>query len=299
MFLQDGSTGYFQWVRDQRPSPRENHAQYRRLGTASDGNCIFHALARGLSEIYQNSFNPISKGSKISKHSVEEMNKATEKARQMQIMGSNFPDKAVEDKGTHYEVVKPSIVKQYMRSFRSTFAMLLRQQVVESIRKNENNMRQIVKSKLSGTVERFLETDNPTPQEKEIALKKAMQMYIDDLCGHEFVSTDYLVLIGEAVGVDIYLIRHEDFIDSQGSNCILYGGKILHRNIRGPKDLRTPRTNKAERRSIILYSVADCHYELIGKLTCNQAVCGRNSCSITTNFSIDEPLVRSLYKQLE
>jgi hypothetical protein len=135
----------------------------------------------------------------------------------------------------------------------------------------------------------------------ERALQTVKEQLAQELLSGEAVQPDFMLILSDYVGVDIYLLRDRDLSDPNPKNTPLYGGTSTHAAVQGPIDMRNlddKYKGAPGRRAIILIAIDDFHYEVVARVDQNPNDIG-SSYYIHPNMSDDEPLVRQLYEMLK
>lgn len=334
--LADNETGDLRWDRPDRPRPKSPNSSYRRVGCIADGSCFFHAISKGLSSVYQASYREPTK-------TVTEdiLNKLETAVNRSIIFPSHlFTEPRCADPQAIY-TIKLNMYKAYinlMNRFRFEYIKILRKDFANKIM-TESRMHDIIKNRFKGRInleyaiivsqaneERIkqgYDSLEVTPKVNRLkdstqdtfvmnrALQTVKEQLAQELLSGDAVQPDFMLILSDYVGVDIYLLRDKDLCDPNPKNTPLYGGTSTHAAVHGPKDMRsTDDVNKGlpDRRAIVLIAIDDFHYEVVARVDAfrennyykkyqNQTNIGFDY-YIHPNMDEEEPLIRKLYKML-
>lgn len=317
--LQDNQTADLIWNYPNQPHPQNPQSSYRRVGCIPDGSCLFHAILKGIAPLYLYSY-------KVPTEVSEETLQAIENIVSGRV---TFPDyifnfpRNRQMGSSLYRVLSRERYVILMDQFRHELALETRSDFAYKIQ-NDPRMQGIVRSFLKGSIhriaqeivfnqipdlqKRMIETKNghlpediieSYPQITEQASQKTFRNLIRELLSGEAVSPDFLVLLSEYTNFDFYLLRDVDLMnnDFRKKRVPLYGGDKLHRFVLGPQDMRPlhdPQKSSPNRPAIIIISITDNHYELIGRVDIDSE--GKRDFKV--NFDQAEPIIRTLYMML-
>ena len=304
--LADNETGDLNWNRPDRPRPRSPNSYYRRIGCIGDGSCFFHAISKGLSEVYQLSYKEFT-----------EITEAQLKQFESSIGGVTlFPsqlfNKPRSNDGRAVYRIRPEMVLEFrnrMEYFRRYYVSSFRSQFADLVLRDPK-MHQIIRTRFSGSIElelgslmenrtsagNFLtQTDLQQPAFNIVVTRLAQEL----LSGNA-VQPDFMLMLSDWIDIDIYLLRDVDLARPDPRVTPLYGGTSLHESVRGPRGSRTPGypgQTLPDRRAIIIIGVDDFHYEIIGRvdeINTNEGIVRH----VNVNFGQDEPIIEQLYRML-
>ena len=192
-----------------------------------------------------------------------------------------------------YTIINKCSFNNLLDHYRYIFAQMLRSEIAGNIRNNDN----IVKDNLAGTIEMEMEMSLTDDAQYE-ALEITKNNLIHDLLSGDAIKPDIMLILSDQIDVDIYLLRDIDLIRSDCKTNPLYGSGSLHKNIKGPINMRAQDDiyiNDPERNAIVIISSGDFHYELIGRVD-SSSENDKTVRYVHTSFQNDEPLIRSLYE---
>lgn len=236
---------------------------YVRIGCIGDGNCLFHCISKCLSQNYKNSY--LIKD-KITEEYINLLESdIKEKLFGPTILGVERSPGAIY---TITEILRPKVNNQLVY-FRSMFVKKLRLELAESIEKSPL-MNQYMKNAFAGYIELYKD------------IKTLSQMYITDLLKMSEIGPDILLLLSKFLNIDIYLLRDTIIMEKKNKDTILYGGNSIHQNVEGT----------SKRHSIIIVSVKDLHFDIIGKYE-------PSSRTMQTCFPQSDELVTKLFNYLQ
>lgn len=281
--LSDNETGELKWNRADRPEPLDPKSYYRRIGCAADGHCFFHAIAKTLSELYQLSY---IESDTIDEKTLREFERAVYDS--IRFPSELFDKPRSSDDRTVYRILaidKWNKFQNLLNKFRSAYVVQMRKDLANLVSKNKH-VEEIIKQRLSGMVDMYRK---PTDKEDKAALQMVKDNLIEELLSDGPVTPTLMLIISEKLNVDIYLLRDKDLAGIGSATNPLYGGRSLHETILGPM---------SERNAVVLISVNDAHYEVVGKVTETKTLAGIGLI-FTTVFDQDEPIVKRLYEMLD
>lgn len=299
-YLADNETGELIWRRPNPPQPVSPNSAYRRIGCIGDGSCFFHAVAKGLSKLYRQSYTEYKS---IDEKTLQEYEQSV--SNKIKFYDNLFDRPRVPDLNAIYNI-KPSMIPTFnmiMNNFRTQYAQIFRQDFANRLR-TDPKMEQLFRTRLSGYIESianepgYYEMIKNSKNPSETAYLLAKEILIKELLSGNAVQPDFMVLLSDYLNVDIYLLRDKDLLDPNPKNNPLYGGEQLHAAVRGPADMRKVQTAEPNRTAIVIISHGDGHYEIVGRvdqIITDQKVTRAN----TTNFVQEEPLIRRLYDILK
>lgn len=254
--INDNAIEPLNWKYDDNPL-----SQYMRVGCIGDGNCLFHCIAKCLSQNYKNSYLIKDKITEEYINLIETDIK--EKIFDINILGIE------RHAGAIYHINDSSKVQNQLRYFRSSFVKKLRLELAESI--NESPvMKEYMRTSLAGHIELYKGID------------VLSQMYIKDLHKMNAIGPDILLLLSKFLNIDIYLLRDTILLQKKGKDTVLYGGNSIHQNVEGT----------SKRHSIIIVSVKDIHFDIIAKYTTENQ-------PLQTCFSHTDEFITKLFDYLQ
>ena len=270
--LPDNELGEIIWALDS-PSPIEKNCTYMRVGCIGDGSCFFHAITKALSEPYRYSYRVYSPTG-LNHNFLNTYDSYISKCRSCPI---------------HYygrEITQSSLAFS-MAQFRGHYARSFRLELADSILR-DNIVRDNIRKYMKGSIEleadrlRYHWKDN-SPMRNSISDDEAIDRgyrnltkhLVEDLRSMKEVRPDYILLLSDILGVDIYVIRDKDLSDTTGRVQLVYS-QSLHMCVRGNRD------------SIVIIAIGDMHYEIISKYD--------HSTSMREYvFKPSEPIIKKLY----
>lgn len=307
-YLADNERGNLNWKRDNPPDP-----SYQRIGAIGDGSCFFHAACKGLSKIYQLSYQkfPII---------TEEILQGFENSIQRNNLFSPFifnPIRSNKIPNTQYIIINQMDYERSMQTFRSVFVKLLREDFAKQLETNQQ-WRNLVSYRLAGEIEvqrqsivdqhaRNVEqiiqqalvtggSMNFEPLSEEQTYQQAFNIVINQLTRElrslDSVDARYALLLSDYYNWDIYVIIDRELRDPNSKNAIL--SLYYNSAIQGPRNMRLPNDSNGQtpsRPSLILIHVNGGHFEIVGKVDTNTGF-------IKTNFDSGDSLIRQLYQLL-
>ena len=321
--LADNETGDLRWNRPDRPEPANANSSYRRIGCIGDGSCFFHAISKGLSEVYQASYRePTTVTEETLRRFEESVNGV------VRFPSELFDQPRSNNPQTIYNIRRPPHFRENMslayrnllEHFRLAYVRTLRQDFATKVM-IDPRMDQIVKNRFSGSIElefQILEAniaeyqirhglirqEFKEPAQRQLLMDQAVQRvkerFAQELLSGNAVQPDFMLILSDYVGVDIYLLRDADLANPDPRNTPLYSGTSLHEVVHGPAELRPPGDpyrGAPDRRAIVIISIDDYHYEIVGRVDETQGPTGRSQ-YIYPNLSQNEPLIRQLYEML-
>lgn len=304
--LSDNEIGDLRWNRPNPPRPIEITSFYRRVGCIGDGNCFFHAVAKGLSEIYQLTYrihNNISE-STLRKFESSINNVITFPSTLFTTVRSHN----LEQVYTFAQPYGQNAFNNLMSQYRLAYVRMLRQDFAYQVL-HEERMQLLVRKRLHGSIELQEQAIDADAKERGQILSReqveiqAFQNVLRDLANEllsgNAVQPDFMLLLSDFSNVDIYLLRDEDLIDSNPRTTPLYSGASLHESVYGPIDMRPEGDKYARnpnRRAIIIISIDDFHYEIVARVDGPEG--NERIRDINPNMSQEEPIVRRLYEML-
>jgi len=314
--LADNETGDLRWNRPDRPEPVNASSSYRRIGCIGDGSCFFHAVAKGLSEVYQMSYR---EPTTISEETLRRLESSINYA--IRFPSELFDKPRSDNPETVYQIRRPPYYRTDMGpvfvnllyQFRIAYARHLRQDFANNIMTNPR-MDQIIRNRFSGSIEleqQAIEANleqrlllgitlPPNLDVHEQAVRVVKDRLVQELLSGNPVQPDFMLILSDFVGVDIYLLNDGYLSNPDPRTNPLYSGSSLHEAVHGPADMRPPGDRyqgTPDRRAIVIISVNDIHYEIVGRIDETQGPAGV-SLHVHPNLSQTEPLVRQLYAML-
>jgi len=310
--LEDNETGDLRWDRPDRPQPAEMNSFYRRVGCIADGSCFFHGIAKGLSGAYQSSYREPS--ATITEDTLQNLEGAVNHG--ILFSSSLFTEPRNKNLSTVY-TVRPTMYQTFdnlMNKFRYDYVKILRHDFANKIL-TENRMQEILEKRFDGRInmeysaivananeERIRRGLEPLDvnvqtnrlvhlEQDQYVYKQALQIVKEqlaqELLSEDAVQPDFMLILSDYVGVDIYLLREQDLANPNPRVTPLYGGSSLHMAVQGPRN----------RRSIVLIGINDYHYEVVARVDQNETNLGILR-YIHPNMGEEEPLIRQLYQML-
>jgi hypothetical protein len=314
--LADNETGDLRWNRPDRPEPDNASSSYRRIGCIGDGSCFFHAVAKGLSEVYQMSYR---EPTTISEETLRRLESSINYA--IRFPSELFDKPRSDNPETVYQIRRPPYYRTDMGpvfvnllyQFRIAYARHLRQDFANNIMTNPR-MDRIIRNRFSGSIEMEQQaieanleqrlllgvTLPPNLDVHEQAVRVVKDRLVQELLSGNPVQPDFMLILSDFVGVDIYLLNDGYLSNPDPRTNPLYSGSSLHESVHGPADMRPPGDRyqgTPDRRAIVIISVNDIHYEIVGRVDETQGPAGV-SLHVHPNLSQTEPLVRQLYAML-
>lgn len=291
--LTDNETGDLRWNRPGRPEPANPTSSYRRIGCIADGSCFFHAICKGLSSPYQLSYQD-------SSNVTEETLRTLEQAVNQGVI---FPSQLLDQPRSHspqttYQIRQPTTFKNLLTQFRVLYVQMLRRELAHLIL-TDNKIEKVIKQRFSGSIEKELSgLDSKIKSPENHALQMVKEQLAKDLLSGDSVQPDYILLLSDYIGADIYLLRDSELENPFSKDSPLYSGTSLHETVRGPSEMRPPKDihqGAANQRAIVMIAVNDNHYELVGRV--DELKSGVKY--IYPSLFHDEPLVKQLYTILK
>lgn len=279
--LADNETGELRWNRADRPEPVSPRSHYRRIGCAADGHCFFHAVSKTLSQLYQLSYRD---GDSIDEKTLSRFETGVKNA--VRFPSELFDTPRTRDGNSVYTVKSVaawSKLQTLLERFRKAYVVQLRRDLATSVAESKE-IEEIIKTRFSGAVSMYEEQSTGG----KTALELVKDEFVQELLSGGAVRPNLIPLLSEAFDVDIYLLRDRDLESAKSTNSPLYGGQILHETIKGPR---------SNRMAIVLISVDDAHYEIVGRVTETKTSTGVEL-TVRTIFSQDEPVVKRLHEML-
>jgi hypothetical protein len=305
--LADNEIGDLRWNRPNPPQPILITSSYRRVGCTGDGSCFFHAVSKGLSEIYQLSYRTFED---ISEETLRRFEQSVDSA--ITFPSSLFTTPRGDDLSVRYTFAQPygrNAFSYLMSSFRGAYVRMLRQDFANQVL-NDSRMQGLIRQRLSGSIDlqidtliaRGLENGQILSQEEvqDQAFRDVIRRLSAELLSGNAVQPDFMLLLSDYVNIDIYLLRDADLINPNPRNSPLYSGASLHAAVHGPVDMRPENDIYAElpnRRAIVIISIDDFHYEIVARVDESEGQEPRNR-QIHPNMDHEEPLIRRLYEML-
>ena len=315
--LADNETGDLRWNRSDRPEPESPDSSYRRIGCIGDGSCFFHAVAKGLSEVYQSSYR---EPTTITEENLRKLEESVNYA--VRFPSELFDQPRSANLNTIYRIRRPPYYRvdqgpaflNLLEHFRVAYARNLRRDFANNIM-NDPRMDQIIRSRFAGSIELEAQAIEARQEEQALlgfpafteqnvdqrAVRIVKDRLVQELLSGNAVQPDFMLAISDYVGVDIYLLRDENLSDPNPRQTPLYSGTSLHEAVYGPADMR-PEGDQYQgtpnRRAIVIISINDYHYEIVGRIDETRGPAGIGL-HIYPNLSQTEPLVRQLYAMLQ
>ena len=298
ILLSDNELGDLRWRRPNVPYPTNPKSSYRRVGCIGDGSCFFHAIAKGMSEIYQLSYNQFPQ---ISERTLQKFEESS--GNSIKFPNTLFSSPRNRDPNTMYTFKNDKAFRNLMERFRTTYVKLLRRDFALRIA-NDPQMQGLVRKYLKGSID--LAADNliaaallkgqilDRASVTEQAVYTVKNNLMKELLSDGPVPPDFILLLSDFADLDIYLLRDADLSSTSKSNP-LYGGSSLHSPVRGPADMRPPLDRfqgYPNRRAIVLISIDDFHYEIVARVD------NWEKREIYPTLTQEEPLIRRLYEML-
>lgn len=288
--LKDDEIGDIRWQRSAPPTPIEENAYYRRIGTIGDGNCFFHVIAKALSDFYQKTYK---KWRKISEEELVYFESGLCYTIKFPTCLFDQPRKC----GGIYKVIDEKAMKGMMKIIRCEFVKLFRLELADKI-KRDPQMQKLILKRFKGSIDMVASSigDIEFCKRKNIGFQRVLNSLVKDLISMNPVQPDFMLILSDYLNIDIYLIRDQDLANDKSS--LLYSGSSLHECVWGPADLRNNK-KKENRKSLIIISVNDVHYELVGKVVENRNPNGELVREIFPLLDGHEPIVRLLFLYLQ
>lgn len=304
------------WVDQNPPQPDASwaggQAFYVYFGCIGDGNCLFHAFLKGGTHTYQQSY---SVGT-ITEATLQEMENPliVGPGRQAEVY---FQDRLFDkprnknNPGVVYKIQHQAQFDQVASLWRIKYTRLIRDDLARNYISSDNYIQGYLYEKdpdylvsvLSAIPEnaKFFSSLNPARPVDSIEILK--NFIATELYGADYVEIEHLPILGEFLGIDVYVVSEALITDPKGYNFPLAGGMQMHRYVRGPKFLRDPNDrfyHEEDRYAIVINFVNNLHYELVGKQvqTGGTGIASSNS-QIITFFDSEEPLIVYLYLKLK
>lgn len=213
----------------------------------------------------------------------------------------------------YYRTDMGPVFVNLLYQFRIAYARHLRQDFANNIMTNPR-MDQIIRNRFSGSIEleqQAIEANleqrlllgitlPPNLDVHEQAVRVVKDRLVQELLSGNPVQPDFMLILSDFVGVDIYLLNDGYLSNPDPRTNPLYSGSSLHEAVHGPADMRPPGDRyqgTPDRRAIVIISVNDIHYEIVGRIDETQGPAGV-SLHVHPNLSQTEPLVRQLYAML-
>lgn len=286
--LNDNETAPIIWNR-QPALPALTGCKYERVGVIADSNCLFHCVLKATSEVYNQSY--------ICPSTITEEKLVfyeTEVDKSVRFIGNGIFDKNRSNiPATVYKILDLQGFKKTMELWRMSYASKFRRHVADKIR-TDIAMQRKVMAIMPGSFNMYSELYKDKHLSATQLWEIIFQNMSNELLSRDHLPVQYFVILGEYSNFDVYIMRDRDLIDVNSKDSILYGGDIFHRFVRGPQVLRKmtdPNLHERERKSIIIMSCSDNHYELIGKVYSQ----GEQKKAILRH-NPDDPLVQLLYQ---
>jgi len=294
--LYDNETEDVKWNINMPPKPINSNEKYIRVGCIGDNSCLFHAILKSTSPLYVSSY-------KIK-------NTITEKdLYDLEIAVNNyivFPDhlfnkeRKKNNMNTIYVAINEKEINKITSKWRTKYAQLLREEIARRII-SDTNLQDLIYRRLSTYIEiirdNIKEKNNMSESELwKVSKSILFSNMIDELNSLKEVRPDYAIIILEILDIDMYLV-YDKGMNSKNPKELLYGGSALHYNTRGPKNMRLPTSihyGKQDRQAIVLLTVNDNHYELIGK-----EIMENGKRKVIFKFDNNEPIIKRLYNEIK
>ena len=305
--LADNEIGDLRWNRPNPPQPVETTSSYRRIGCIGDGSCFFHAVSKGLSEIYQLSYYSFND---VSEETLRKFETAINNL--ITFPSTMFTTPRQADPIVRYVFAPPygrTAFENLMAQFRAMYVRMLRQDFANHVLNNAR-MQGLIRQKLSGSIDLRIDTLIARALNKgQILTREQVQdqsfrdvatRLAQELLSGNAVQPDFMLLLSDYVDIDIYLLRDADLINPNPRNTPLYSGSSLHAAVHGPVDMRPDNDIYAElreRRAIVIISIDDYHYEIVARVDETEGVDAHQR-QIHPNMTQAEPLIRRLYEIL-
>ena len=297
--LSDNEIGDLRWNRADPPIPINPESSYRRVGCIGDGSCFFHAISKGLSENYQLSYKNFDNISESTLRKLE-----TSVGNAMIFPSSLFTTPRTNNLNEVYVFVPYNNFKDLMSQYRRLYVKLLRADFARQVL-NDAKMQATIRKRLSGSIDLNVDIllaeslergqNIPIEQIQTMAFQKVLRDLAEELLSGNSVQPDFMTLLSDQIGIDIYLIRDRQLTDATlpDTTTPLYG-RALHDTVHGPADLRDTDDiyyGEPNRNSIVIIAVDDIHYEIIARID--------EGGEIQTKMNEEEPLIRRLYTMLK
>ena len=203
-----------------------------------------------------------------------------------------------------YVFVPYNNFKDLMSQYRRLYVKLLRADFARQVL-NDAKMQATIRKRLSGSIDLNVDIllaeslergqNIPIEQIQTMAFQKVLRDLAEELLSGNSVQPDFMTLLSDQIGIDIYLIRDRQLTDATlpDTTTPLYG-RALHDTVHGPADLRDTDDiyyGEPNRNSIVIIAVDDIHYEIIARID--------EGGEIQTKMNEEEPLIRRLYTMLK
>ena len=282
-FLASNSSGH---------SGRTGGQQYMRIGSLADGNCLMHSLSKCLAENYRKSYHYVAGQTLSEAELVAYETDVRETLFDCTILDvDRFPNGIYNITSGNIDKITTQLTK-----YRCAFVKIQRYELAHKI-ENNPDVRKFIQMKLSGAVELMGGIDN------------LISTYAGDLRNlSSNIPPDIIIILSYVINVDIYLLHDTAILQNSNTakkrTSLFYGGVSVHSGVKGPKRLRVtgdPFMNDAEPLAIILVSVRDVHYDIIGRVATSMCKHGHityEKVSMETKFLPQEPIIQKLYELL-
>jgi hypothetical protein len=298
--LADNAIGNLNWTISNPPKPNENGLSYKRLGVIGDGSCFFHAIAKGVSDVYKMSYDTFDS---ITEDLLTRFENETNNAITFDGFFNKFRNR--KNPNELYIIIHHQAFYDQLARFRIAYITNLRNDIslyVSGKADSNGKMLSLILKYLRGSIS-FYEDEilsslgpevKPFVSKKEVANQALEKLRVDlelELRSLQAVQPDFILLLSDYINYDIYLLRDRDLNSNTGTSP-LYGGASIHAPVLGPADMRPlndPNKNKPNRSAIVIIAIGDVHYEIIVKT---------NGHIVNPVFEWDEPIIRTLYNFL-
>lgn len=284
-YLGDNQLLAFDWL----VNPSSSIEQYQRVGCIADGNCLFHAVLKALYPLYEQSYY---KRNQITEEQLQQYEKGLYPEAVKHISHSKYIFTGAPYNITHrstnpnqiYTIHHQHLYENQMDNWRRAYTISFRWDFANRIL-SDAQIQGLIFRYLSGSVDLYVDMYKHQGHSNDksivMAQQKLLQHMYNELMTLSDVPPDYLLILAEYAGVDFYLLRYSDLYQNVCSP--LYGGDTLHRSVRG---------HSQKRPSIVVLSVNNNHYELIGKTVGYEV-------NIIYRFDSQEPLITRLFNILQ
>jgi hypothetical protein len=303
--LEDNEIGDLRWNRPNPPRPVEITSSYRRIGCIGDGSCFFHAVSKGLSEIYQLTYQI---GDTISEKDLRKFESAVNNT--ITFPSTLFTTPRTQNPEEIYTFIQPygkSSFNSLMNRYRRHYVKMLRQDFAYQVL-NDDRMKNLVRLRLYGSVLNRIDAildyyqkigQYYTREQVEAqAFQDVLNNLAQELLSGNSVQPDFMLLLSDYTNIDIYLLRDAQLTNTNARVPPFYG-RSIHDSVHGPADLRPPNDiylYEPNRPAIVLIAVDDVHYEIVARVDAPEG--NEIARDIHTNLTQNEPIVRQLYEIL-
>lgn len=277
------------WNRRNRPIPRDPDSSYVEIGCIGYGDCFFHATSKALDPIYGRSYTDYQT---ITENELREYETAVN-----ETLFNKFMFNQERTPNGVYQIADKNLFNKTMEDFRIAYAKKKRKDLINSL--NTDYVKDLIYNYLEGLVDmmRIEAKEREKRNITDIDAVDALIIYLqDEINENKYVPTHFIPILSILSNIDIYLLRKEDLEEELPNSTVLYGGDSVHKYVYGPSKLRSKDDffyGFPDRKAIVLISINDNHYELVGLYNKNLG----NKYQVV--FDQDEPLIITLYTILK